>query len=131
MSSTALYKNTSAHDHSKQREEDGKGMTYRTRVHKWLDSVGKQARDITLPDLRLVSRNFEAHANLKITELTLEFVLLRVLTEPSLNSDEIHLSEIEESEEGENALGKRYRIARTIRLDATVHQRCGPDKRAD
>ena len=46
--------------------------------------MGEQSRDIVLPDLRLVARDFQPHPNLDIPKLSHELVLLRILTQPSV-----------------------------------------------
>lgn len=44
-----------------------------------------------LPDLRLVAGDFQSHPNLNIPELSHEFVLFRVLTQPSVKESSCKL----------------------------------------
>lgn len=62
-------------------------LTYRAVVYQWLNNVGEKSGDIVLPDLRLVAGNFQPHSDLDISELSHEFVLLRILTQPSVWED--------------------------------------------
>ena len=59
-------------------------LTYRAIVYQWLNNMGEQRGDIILPDLRLVAGHFQPHPDLNISKLSHELVLLRILTQPSI-----------------------------------------------
>ena len=52
---------------------------YRSLVHKWLDNMREQRRDVRPPDLGLVTRDLEAHPCLDVRQLTTKLRLLGVL----------------------------------------------------
>ena len=58
--------------------------TYHALVHQRLNDMREESRDIILPDLRLVAGDFQPHSDLHIPKLPHELVLLRVLTQPSM-----------------------------------------------
>ena len=58
--------------------------TYCTIIHQRLNNVGEQSGEVMLPDLGLVAGDLHSHLDLNISELSHELVLLRILTQPSM-----------------------------------------------
>lgn len=102
-SPTALWESNLSACSSQQNAE----LVYRALVHQWLNDVGKQSRDVMLPDLGLVAGDFQSHPNLNIPELSHEFVLLRVLTQPS---DKESSEKVGRGDLGYGLLRKGYHI---------------------
>lgn len=53
--------------------------THGTNIDKWLDEFRPHSRNVLLPNLRLIPRHPQPHADLHVSELTLKLVLLGIL----------------------------------------------------